>query len=299
MARKKITYTATRPRPIQYQKQEKLGQDFLVFQIDRPAFSTEIEAFIGYFLFELRRAQINLARAGVGVAKRALIGAVTPWGQARIRGEYYGVPFRPYGKGPGRYNTGNMFSALRLLNSRASQIVYGGRPGKGSTKSDSYVEWGYKASMDRGHKGSPYFEAQERGFLNPMAFDPDRTWATGEAKFMKATSPRRVKGARALLAGMERIASKADEYYSRAWENAKKAFESNGFAASGVGTFVDAKNAYKKPPSFSSGNDNSIRGRLIQMDSTPLSLGGPLTLDQLRNMDQHIESLSPGSTFKI
>lgn len=258
MARKtarKINYRATRPRPIQYQSQEKLGQDFLVFQIDRPAFSTEIEAFIGYFLIQLRVAQINLARAGVGVAKRALIGAVTPWGQARIRGEYYGVPFRPYGKGPGRYDTGNMFSALRLLNSRASQIVYAGRPGKGTTKSDSWVEWGYKTSMDRGHKGRPYFEAQERGFLNPFAFDPDRTWATGEAKFMVATSPRRVKGARALEAGMERIGDRADAYYEKAWDNAKKVFESNGFSASGVGTFVDAKNAYKKPPKFSPGRN--------------------------------------------
>ena len=54
---------------------------------------------------------------------------------------------------------------------------------------------------------------------------------------------------------MERIAKKSDEYYERAWNDAKKAFESNGFAASGVGTFVDAKNAYKKPPSFSPGKN--------------------------------------------
>lgn len=257
MARKKITYTATRPRKIKLQRQEKLADDFLVFQIDRPGFSAEIEGFVDYFLFELRRAQINLARAGVGVAKRTLIGAVTPWGQARIRGEYYGVPFRPYGKGPGRYDTGNMFSALRLLNSRASSFA-------GSKKSDTYVEWGYKASMDRGHKGAPYFEAQERGFLNPMAFDPDRTWATGEAKFMKATSPRRVKGARALLAGMERIAKKSDEYYENAWDNAKKAFESNGFATSGIGTFVDAKNAYK--PTRSSTGRSAMNNMNISID---------------------------------
>ena len=256
MARKKINYRATRPRPIQYQNQEKLGGDFLVFQIDRPGFSTEIEAFIGYFLIQLRVAQINLARAGVGVAKRALIGAVTPWGQARIRGEYYGVPFRPYGKGPGRYDTGNMFSALRLLNSRASQIVYAGYPGKGTTKSDSWVEWGYKTSMDRSPKwGGPYFLDQERGFLNPWTFDGQRTSATGEARFKRATSPRWVKGARALEAGMERIGDRADAYYKKAWDNAKKVFESNGFSASGVGTFVDAKNAYNKPPSFSPGKN--------------------------------------------
>ena len=247
MARKKINYRATRPRKIKLQSQEKLADDFLVFQIDRPGFSTEIEAFIDYFLVELRVAQINLARAGVGVAKRALIGSVTPWGQARIRGEYYGIPFRPYGKGPGRYDTGNMFNALKLTNSRASSFV-------GSKKSDSYVQWGYDTKMDRGKSGGPYFLDQERGFLNPRAFDPDRTLATGEAKFMTAKSPKRVKGARALEAGMERIGDRADEYYSRAWENAKKAFESNGFSDSGVGTFVDAKNAYK-PRRASTGRD--------------------------------------------
>jgi len=249
VARRKINYRATRPRKIKLQGQEKLADDFLVFQIDRPGFSAEIEGFVDYFLFQLRVAQINLARAGVGVAKRALIGAVTPWGQARIRGEYYGIPFRPYGKGPGRYDTGNMFSALRLLNSRASMFL-------GSKRSDSYVEWGYKASMDRSLKwGGPYFLDQERGFLNPWTFDGQRTSATGEARFKRATSPRRVKGARALEAGMERIGDRADAYYEKAWDNAKKVFESNGFSASGVGTFVDAKNAYKKPPSFSPGKN--------------------------------------------
>lgn len=247
MPKRKVVYKATRPRKIEYQSQEKLADDFLVYQIDRPGFSSEIGGFIDYFLVELRVAQINLARAGVGVAKRKLIGAVTPWGQARMRGEYFGVPFRPYGKGPGRYETGNMFNALKLLNSRASRFV-------GSKKSDSYVEWGYDTRMDRGRKGGPYFLDQEIGFLNPMAFDPDRTRATGKAKFMKAKSPRRVKGARALEAGMERIGDRAEVYYSKAWEIAKKKFESKGFSASNVGTFVNARDAYKKPPSSGTGN---------------------------------------------
>lgn len=251
MARRKVNYRATRPRKIKYQSQESLVDDFLVYQIDRPGFSAEIGGFIDYFLVELRVAQINLARAGVGVAKRALIGAVTPWGQARIRGEYFGVPFKAYGKGPGRYDTGNMFNALRLLDSNANMF-------QGSKKKmDSYVTWGYKKSMDRSPRwGSPYFLDQEIGFLNPFSFRPDETRASGRATFAAPSKkPRRVKGARALEAGMERIGDRADEYYSRAWENAKKAFKSNGFAASGFGTFIDAKNAYKKPPSFSPGKN--------------------------------------------
>ena len=257
MPRRKINYRATRPRKIKLQSQEKLADDFIAYQIDRPGFSSEIEGFIDYFLVELRVAQINLARAGVGVAKRALIGAETPWGQARIRGEYFGVPFKAYGKGPGRYDSGNMFNALKILDSSASRFV-------GSKKSDSFVEWGYDKRMDRGKSGGPYFEDQETGFLNPMSFDPDATRAAGEARFGKSRSPRRVKGARALEAGMERIGDRADESYSRAWENAKKAFESNGFAASGVGTFIDAKNAYK--PSRASTGKSSLSNMNISID---------------------------------
>lgn len=228
---------------MKYQSQEKLADDFLVFQLDRPGFYSEIEGFVDYFLVGLRVAQINLARVGVGVAKRKLIGAETPWGQARIRGEYFGVRFRPYGKGPGRYDTGNMFSAMRLLDSKASMF-------QGSKKKiDSYVIWGYKKSMDRSPRwGSPYFLDQELGFLNPFSFRPDETRANGRATFGPSRSPRRVKGARALEAGMERIGDRADEYYSKAWENAKKVFESKGFASASVGTYIDAKNAYNANP---------------------------------------------------
>ena len=258
MARRKVAYKGARPRKIKYQRQEKLVDDFLVYQIDRPGFSNEVQGFSDYFLLELARASVNLARVGVGVAKRALIAAETPWGQARMRGEYFGVTFRPYGKGPGRYDTGNMFNALKLIDTNAGAFV-------GAKKRNFFVEFGYDQKMDRGKGGGPYFLDQETGFLNPFSFDPDQTRADAVARFGPARRPRRVKGARALEAGMERIGQRADEYYSAAWERAKERFESDGFAASRVGTFVDAKNAFRPPRKFTPGRD-SVSNMNISMD---------------------------------
>jgi len=254
MPRRKVNYRGARPRKIKYQNQETLATDFLVYQVDKPGFVSEVEAFSEYFLAEVARASVNLARAGVGVAKRALIGAETPWGQARMRGEYFGVPFRPYGKGPGRYDTGNMFSALKLLGTNAGAFA-------GSKKRNFFVEFGYDKSMDRGKSGGPYFLDQEVGFLNPYSFDPDRTRRDGVARFQQAKKPRRVRGARALEAGMERIGDRANAYYSEAWNSAKKKFDSGGFSSGSVGTFIDAKDAYgrnrpKKPNLGTSSSSN-------------------------------------------
>ena len=251
MPKRKVVYKATRPRKIEYKSQESLVDDFLVYQIDRPGFANEVAGFSEFFQAELARASVNLARVGVGVAKRALIAAETPWGQARMRGEYFGVRFRPYGKGPGRFESGNMFNALKIIDTNAGSFV-------GSKKRDFFVEWGYDTKMDRSKKngGSPYFLDQETGFLNPFSFDNNRTRADGEARFRKAQRPRRVQGARALEAGMERIGDRAEVYYSKAWEIAKKKFESKGFSASNVGTFVNARDAYKKPPRPFSGSGN-------------------------------------------
>jgi len=254
MPRRKVDYRAARPRKIKYQNQVTLATDFLVYQVDRPEFVTEVEAFSDYFIAASAAASVNLARVGVGVAKRALIGAETPWGQARMRGNYFGVPFRAYGKGPGRYDTGNMFSALKTLGTNAGAFA-------GSKKRNFFVEFGYDKSMDRGKSGGPYFLDQEVGFLNPFSFDPDRTRRDGVARFQQAKKPRRVRGARALEAGMERIGDRADAYYSEAWNSAKKKFDSGGFSSGSVGTFIDAKDAYgrngpKKPNLGTSSSSN-------------------------------------------
>lgn len=264
MPRRKVNYRGARPRKIKYQNQETLATDFLVYQVDKPGFVSEVEAFSEYFLAEAARASVNLARAGVGVAKRALIGAETPWGQARMRGEYFGVPFRPYGKGPGRYDTGNMFNALKLLDTNAGAFA-------GSKKRNFFVEFGYDKSMDRGKSGGPYFLDQEVGFLNRYSFDPDRTRRDGVARFQQAKKPRRVKGARALEAGMERIGDRANAYYSEAWNSAKKKFDSGGFSSGSVGTFIDAKDAYgrnrPKKPNFGTSSSSNMTITMDQFTS--------------------------------
>lgn len=249
--RKKIAYKGATPRKIKYQRQEKLAEDFLVYQVDRPQFHSEVEGFADYFLAQVANVSVGLAAGAVTAAKRKLIEAETPWGQARMRGEYFGVPFRPYGKGPGRYDTGNMFNALKVLDTNAGAFA-------GSKKRDFYVEYGYDRSMDRGKNGGPYFEDQERGFLNPFSFDPDQTRADGVARFGLARRPRRVRGARALDAGAESIRRRIDSGLSAAWNEAKSRFEANGFAASGVGTYINARDAYRAnpPKKFSPGTDN-------------------------------------------
>ena len=265
MPRRKVDYRAARPRKIKYQNQVTLATDFLVYQVDRPEFVTEVEAFSDYFIAASAAASVNLARVGVGVAKRALIGAETPWGQARMRGDYFGVPFRAYGKGPGRYDTGNMFSALKTLGTNARAFL-GSKNG-----GNLFVEFGYDKSMDRGKNGGPYFLDQEVGFLNPFSFDPDRTRRDGVARFQQAKKPRRVKGARALEAGMERMGERADAYYSEAWRIAKKKFESGGFSSGKVGTFIDAKKAYgrngPKTPNLGTSSSSNMKITMDQFRS--------------------------------
>lgn len=261
MARpKKIAYKGAAPRRIKYQRQEKLAEDFLVYQVDRPQFSSEVEGFSDYFLAQVANVSIALAAGAVTAAKKKLIESETPWGQARMRGEYFGVSFRPYGKGPGRLDTGNMFNALKVLDTNAASFV-------GSKKRNFYVEYGYDGKMDRGKNGGPYFEDQERGFLNRFSFDPEQTRVDGVARFGLARRPRRVRGARALDAGAESIRKRIDSGLSAAWNEAKKLFESDGFAVSGVGTYINARDAYRKnPPRKTSFGVDSISNLNISFD---------------------------------
>ena len=258
MASKKISYKGAAPKRIKIQGQETLGTDFLTFQIDRPSFSSEIEGFKDYFLAQVAAVSVNIVAGGVGVAKRKLLASETPWGVGRIAGQYFGVRFRGYGKGTGRYDTGNMYEALKILDVNATSFT------GSKAKNQLNVDYGYDKSMDRSPKwGGPYFLEQERGFLNPFSFDANRTITTGIASFGPAKSPRRVQGAFALPAGAESIRRRIDSGFSAAWNEAKRQFESKGFSASGVGTYIDARDAYRKKPQrkFSTGSSiaQSIR----------------------------------------
>lgn len=253
MARRKVAYKGAQPRRVKYQAQETLGKDNLQFVVDRPQVAIEVENFAEYLEQQIGIVSARLTASGVTVAKRALLDADTPWGQARVRGSYFGVRFAPYGKGTGRYDTGNMFEALKVLEaeSRFGQFR---------------LSFGYDMSMDRSPStggerdtvGRPYFEAQERGFLSRRKFSPGRTAASGIASF-DSGGRRRVKGANALPAGAESIRKRIDSAFSAAWNEAVRMFERDGFAASGVGTYVDARDAFRANPprKFSSGSERT------------------------------------------
>lgn len=242
MARKKVSYRGAAPKPVRIKGQETLATDFLTFQVDRPQFSTEVEGFVEYFRTQVAAVSVALAASGVSVAKRTLLGAETPWGQARMRGEYFGTRFRPYGKGPGRFDTGNMYNALKILDTNAGVFA-------GSKSRSLNVDFGYDKSMDRSPKwGGPYFLDQERGFTNPWSFKPDETRASGIATFGPARNPRFVRGAQALPAAAESIAKRIDSAFSNAWEEAKKVFENDGFSGAKVGRYLDARDAFRANP---------------------------------------------------
>lgn len=243
MARRKVAYKGASPKRIKYQNQEALAKDFLRFQVDKPHFSVEVENFESFFYAQVANQMVGLAKGAVTAAKKQLLGAETPWGQARLRGEYFGVPFAPYGKGPGRFETGNMYNALKVLGTNTPNFV----GSRGSSPLN--VDFGYDRKMDRSPRtGRPYFLDQERGFLNRRSFDSNETWSTGIASFTEARRPRRVKGAFALEAGAKSISNRMDSRFAFAWNKAKKLFEEGGFSADKVGSYIDARNAYRRNP---------------------------------------------------
>lgn len=238
----RVSYTGAKPKRVKLQNQETLGIDFLTYQIDRPQFFTEVQGFKEYFEAAVTAVSISLAASGVSVAKKTLLNAETPWGQARMRGEYFGVNFRPYGKGPGRFDTGNMYNSLKILEAPTSFRFP-------KSRHQIQVEFGYDPKMDRSPKwGGPYFLAQERGFVNPFSFRPDETRASGVATFGRSRSPRRVPGARAMEAASESVRKRIDSALSAALNEAKIAFESDGFASAGVGRYIDGRDAFRSSP---------------------------------------------------
>jgi len=240
-ARKKVSYKGASYKKVKLQAQESLGTDFIKLEVDRPHFSTEVEGFADYFRAQVALVSVSLAASGVGVAKKTLLGAETPWGQARMRGEYFGVRFRPYGKGPGRFETGNMYNSLKILDTNAATYV------GSKDKTQLNVDFGYDVSMDRGKYGGPYFLDQERGFVNPWSFLREETRRSGIATFGRPGG-KRVAGAKALPAAAESIRKRIDSAFSSAWNEARKIFEANGFAAGNVGTYIDAREAYRSNP---------------------------------------------------
>jgi len=240
--------------------------DFLEIFIDKPdVYVGGFEAFYRYFYALLIAVSENLAKGGVTTARRALLAAETPWGQARMSGEYYGTSFPSYGKGPGRYDTGNMYEALSWYGEGGSDIPSGSntfRPTAGF-----FFSFGYDKTMDRSPRtrerpsgGGKYFERQERGFLNTSSFSPADTQANGRASFRSVYFARssetssaginiqkvqgrakRTRGAFALPTAAQGIEQRFDAAMSAAWNQAKKDFVKSGGNASGIPGYTQAR----------------------------------------------------------
>lgn len=283
MARKRgRSFSGARPAAIKFQGTETAGKNFLEFQIDRPSLSVEFEGFGKYLAASIFNTSLILAQMGVDAAREKLLDSDTPWGQARMRGEYFGVRFRPYGKGPGRYATGNMYRALRVLKTEA-----GGASGFGK------ITFGYDPTMDRGSQGEAYFRRQELGFKNKWAFDANETARTGKAAFTEGVRIRSVRGAFALPAGAEFVAGKIDAAFARAWDDAKRLYENRGFAVDNIGTYVDATTAYRgqKRPKFSTLRPDMPVGRSVSVFKGGLAPAMPPTLSQLESMYSQLKKL--------
>ena len=168
----------------------------------------------------------NLAQSGANIAKEALERAETPWGRARIAGQYGDVRFKPYGRSAGRNETGFMIDSLSAWQGKISK---GAR-----TRVEAYFGWTPEII-----NSNPYILFQAQGFRSNTVFDPQRTRATGIAKFKKGNG-RLVPGALPLRGAGPSIKKRVQSAYSAAWNEAVKIWRADGFKG-GAGKWIDER----------------------------------------------------------
>lgn len=171
-----------------------------------------IAGFAVYLQSQMAAATQNLVRGGVTSARKQIRNAVTPWGNARMKGSYGDVSFQRYGRTAGREETGFMYDSL------SSSIT-----AKKSGKIVGTFGWDTSA-LDK----APYIVSQEMGFYSTGTFDRARTQASGIAKFK--SGPRKyIEGARSIPVAMDQVIRRAPSVYSRALNLAIKKFKADGF----------------------------------------------------------------------
>lgn len=205
------------------------GLDYVAFgevvqEISGPGMKVRFEGLREYFEVQLAVVTQRLAQSGANIGKESLEKAVTPWGEARMSGEYYGVRFRRYGNTSGRNETGFMKNSL---------TAWLDKPSKGKrVEYQGYFGWPSEVIME-----NPYILYQAQGFRSLTVFDPAATKATGRAKF-KSGNGRFVQGAYPLRGAEPSIKKRAQSAYSAAWNEAKKLWEADGFKG-GAGSYLD------------------------------------------------------------
>jgi hypothetical protein len=197
-----------------------------VSDISGPEIKVRFEGLRDYFEQQLVAVTQNLAQSGANIGKKTLEQAETPWGRARMAGDYGGVRFKPYGRSAGRNDTGFMMDSLSAW---PGKINKGGR-----VSVTGYFGWPPEIL-----NSNPYILLQASGFNSKTVFDPQRTAASGIASF-KSGSGRYVRGSFPLRDAGPSIRNRAQSAYSAAWNEAKKLWKADGFKG-GAPSYVDAR----------------------------------------------------------
>lgn len=202
-----------------------------VKKIDGPEFKNRLGNLNDYFQEQLETVTQRLANAGANAGRKALREATTPWGNARMAGEYYGVRFRPFGRSAGRERTGYMYDSLSGWVEPTGSRLY--------NRWQGYFGW--SPEVLRGHG---YIELQAQGFYSTGSFDPVATERSGIAKF-KAGKEKFVEGAYPLTPAFKLVNSIQESFYSGAWNEAVRKWNADGFKGN-PGSYLS--NRKRKPP---------------------------------------------------
>jgi len=186
-----------------------------------------LKSFRKYFQEALGETTRRLATAGANAARKRVREAETPWGQARIRGEYFGVNFRPYGRSAGREDTGFMLESLSTWMDESPMAL-----GVSRNRFQGYFGWPEEVISKAG-----YIAFQEIGFYSTGSFDPVATAASGIAKF-KPGMQKYIHGVNAIPAGRRVVEKIARSFYAGAWNEAVRKWKDDGFTTD-PGRFTD------------------------------------------------------------
>jgi len=199
-----------------------------------PEYITKLKGFDALFQAQLKNVAENLLKGAVGVARETLDKAETPvgWGQARMRGERFGVKFRPYGNSPGRNRSGFMINSLdwKIEDRPSGRNIFQGK-------------LGWFPENTRGKDG--YIRIQEYGFWNTSRFDMIKTARTGIASFYNSNKRLWTPGAKALPAARKSLNNRAQAGFAAAWNEAVKQWSAAGFKTS-PGSYKAARNRYAR-----------------------------------------------------
>jgi len=186
-------------------------------------FSSGMSKFDKIFQRVLREAVSRQASGAVTSVRRALNEAVTPWGEARMRGEAAGVKFSPYGNTAGRNDSGNMIESV------AAEVFSDGN-------GEVVMRFGWVFNQE------DYFLDQEYGFESAFTLNKRATAKSGEAEFKKGQELRPREGADSLQSGLIAVRKRGQSFLSAVWNEARKEYDGQG--GSGVGSFIEARRAY-------------------------------------------------------